>query len=92
MTTATPAGSDDTPADPRRYRRIAAALYNEIMTGRRPPRTALSTAAVLSGQHQCSPQTALKALHWLRAEGTAELIPGMGYYVAPPLSERRHRD
>ncbi len=74
-----PAGPLSAPADPRLYRRIAATLQEQITTGQLAPGAALPTSDGLAGQHQCSPQTALKALHFLSAEGFAQRIPGMGY-------------
>lgn len=70
------------PADPRKYRQLAAALRAQITSGEIAPGDPAPTITQLAADHKCSRQTCAKALSILASEGLVTRYPGLGYYVA----------
>jgi DNA-binding GntR family transcriptional regulator len=70
------------PADPRKYRQLAAALRAQIANGEIVPGNPAPTITQLAATHQCARQTCAKALSILVSEGLLTRYPGLGYYIA----------
>lgn len=67
----------DSPTPP--HRQVAQIIAQRIRDGEITSR--LPSIADLVGEFGIARSTAAKALRQLEADGTAELSPGMGYYV-----------
>lgn len=63
------------------YIQVAAILRDRIESGEYPPGQRLPSADYLAQEHGIAPNTAIKALHLLRAEGLAEMTQGRGTFV-----------
>jgi GntR family transcriptional regulator len=68
--------------DPRTYMRIAAAIRDQIASGRLGPKQSVPSITVLSRDHATSRGTAGKALRLLEREGVIFRVPGLGYHVS----------
>jgi DNA-binding GntR family transcriptional regulator len=73
---------DDEPADPRKYRQLAAALRAQVASGEITPGDPAPTITQLAASHGCARQTCAKALRILVTEGLLTRYPGLGYYAA----------
>jgi DNA-binding GntR family transcriptional regulator len=73
---------EDDPADPRKYRQLAAALRSQIARGEITPGDPAPTITELAASHGCARQTCAKAVRILVSEGLLTRYPGLGYYVA----------
>jgi DNA-binding GntR family transcriptional regulator len=75
---------EGSPRDPRAYRRIAAAIRDQISSGQLRPGEPIPSITVLSRDHGTSRGTASKASRLLEREGLLHRVPGLGYYVNDP--------
>lgn len=76
------------------YRRVAAALVEDIESGRYPPGSRLPAEIDLAAGHGVSRGTLRQALATLRSQGIIEPVPGRGSYVtlgSPNRPERRRK-
>ena len=71
---------EDDFGDPRKYRRLAAAVREKIRRGLLAAGDAVSLAE-LAAETGWSRQTCSHALQLLEGEGLVALYPGLGYYV-----------
>jgi DNA-binding GntR family transcriptional regulator len=72
------------PRDPRAYMRIAAAIRDQISSGRLRPGEPIPSITVLSRDHGTSRGTAGKATRLLEHDGLLYRVPGLGYFVSDP--------
>jgi DNA-binding GntR family transcriptional regulator len=79
---------DDDPADPRKYRQLAATLRAQITSGDIAPGDPAPTISQLAATHHCARQTCAKALSILVSEGLLTRYPGLGYYIATEHAPR----
>lgn len=63
------------------YEQLYAEIKNEIITGRFPKNTALSSLRVMEKELQVSRNTVDRAYQQLLAEGYIRSVPGAGYFV-----------
>jgi len=79
---------NEDPADPRKYRQLAAALRTQITSGEITPGEPVPAITQLATSHHCARQTCAKALRILVSEGLLIRYPGLGYYVTnAPVSQ-----
>lgn len=73
--------------DPRKYMQIHAALMTDITTGRLGPGKPCPSISVLSRNFECSRTTVRKAYQLLEDVAYVDCYPGIGYHVAPEVSQ-----
>jgi GntR family transcriptional regulator len=67
--------------DPRKYRKVHAALRERIETGTYPPGSAVPPLGTLADEFDVAQDTVQHALQLLAGDGLVERWPGLGYYV-----------